>query len=41
MNTPPNKRPDTLLAVVKADAGRSFINAIEMLDHDWRIVELP
>ena len=27
--------------IVKADAGRSFLGAVEMLDHYWRIVELP
>jgi CheY-like chemotaxis protein len=26
---------------VKADAGRCFLDAIEMLDHYWKIVELP
>jgi len=27
--------------IVKADAGRSFLAAVEMLDHYWRVVELP
>jgi hypothetical protein len=27
--------------IVKADAGRCFLDAIEMLDHYWKIVELP
>ncbi|MGD8452836.1 MAG: response regulator [Phycisphaerae bacterium] len=27
--------------MVKADAGAEFINAVEMLDHYWRVVEFP
>jgi CheY-like chemotaxis protein len=27
--------------IVKADAGRSFLDAIELVDHYWKIVELP
>jgi CheY-like chemotaxis protein len=27
--------------IVKADAGRSFLAAIELVDHYWKIVELP
>lgn len=27
--------------MVKADAGADFINAVEMLDHYWRVVEFP
>jgi CheY-like chemotaxis protein len=27
--------------IVKADAGRGFLGAVEMLDHYWRVVELP
>ena len=27
--------------IVKADAGRSFMTAIDMLDHYWKVVELP
>ena len=27
--------------IVKADAGRGFLTAVEMLDHYWRVVELP
>lgn len=27
--------------IVKADAGNAFLAAIEMLDHYWRVVELP
>lgn len=27
--------------MVKTDAGTDFINAVEMLDHYWRVVEFP
>lgn len=27
--------------IVKSDVGRSFLAAIEMLDHYWKVVELP
>ena len=27
--------------MVKADAGEDFINAVNMLDHYWRVVEFP
>jgi CheY-like chemotaxis protein len=27
--------------IVKSDAGESFLEALEMLDRYWRVVELP